>query len=313
MAKGQKTSKKKGGQKQNRKVRGFATNPSRDRQYMQLLNDPCNADYVDGAVYPGETGIVTRFAIDGNAGTGAGNTSGALIFHPNDNTFNIVTQDSPGTTFTLNAGNFITNNAPGTAFLHGSAAKARGLAACISALPNSTVFEAKGDIAVGNVSLETLYSTATSVNAIFSLLTVKGPVVRKNYEAKWVPGLMDSRYSQVLPGSNPSTTGTDQSDTNCVVIAWRSLAPASGLSYRVTLVAEWTPKLGAGMTTSSTSEPGLNTLGVVHAMHKSKPNWWHNLMDGIGSDLGGAARYLSQRAISNGVSSVLSAAPLMLM
>lgn len=304
---------KKGGGKRTRRGAGAARTLGKEDQYLRLLNDPCNADYVQGAVYPGETGIVSRFAIDGNAGTGAGETSGVLVYHPNDNTFAVFTSASPGTTFAINAGNFTYTGAPGVSFLTGSAAKVRGLAACISALPNSTVFDAKGDIAVGNVSLETLYGATTSVNAIFSLLTVKGPVVRKNYEAKFVPGGMDSRYSSVAFGNNPSISGTDISDTNCIVLAWRSMTAASGISYRLTLVGEWTPKLGSGLTVSTSAEPGIAHDQVIHAMHRTKPNWWHNLMDGIGSDLGGAARYLSQKAISYGVSGVAKAAGLMLM
>lgn len=285
----------------------------KEAQLVQLLADPCNADYVNGSVYAGESGIVSRFAVDSNIGAGVGETSGVIAFHPNDNTVCIITATSPGTTFTINAGSFIYNQVPGQTFLLGSAAKMRALAACITALPNSTVLEAKGDIAVGNVSLSSLYGTTASVNSIFSLLNVKGPVVRKNYEAKFVPGLMDSRYSSLVVGGNPSNSGTDDSDTNCIVLAWRSLAPASGISYRLTSVVEWTPKQGAGLTTSSNTEAGLDVNKVVAAMHNAKPNWWHNLMDGVGMDLGGAAKALTQRAVSYGVAGLTRAAGMLLL
>lgn len=273
-------------------------------QLAKLLNDPCSADIPAGSIYSGETGIVSRFAVELGVSSGATETCGAILFHPNDNTLAVFSQSNPATTFTVNAGNFVNTNGPGTTFLVANAAKMRSLAACITAMPSASTLNCTGDIAVGNITLSSVYGSAVSINSIFSLLTVRGPVVRKNYEAKMVPGAFDSRYAKVITAGNPSTTGTDDSDTSVIVIAFRGLPAASGLLYRLTSVVEWTPLLNVGLTTTSASNVGINHAAVTQALTKAHGGWWHNLWDHVGSDLGGVASRLAGNVISGGVKAV---------
>lgn len=272
----------------------------KEKQLAALLNDPCAADVPSGAVYSGERGIVSRFALEASVALGAGETAGAICFHPNDNSVAIFSAALPTTTFAVSAGNFVQSGGPGSAFLSANAAKIRALAACITAMPNSSSLNATGDISVGNVTLSSLYGAAVSVNQIFSLLTVRSPVVRKNYEVKLVPGGFDDRYAKVIAGGNPSTTGTDDSDTSVVVIAFRGLPAASGLNYRLTTVLEWTPTLNVGLTVTTVASPGVKHEAVTQALHKHHGGWWHNMWESIGSDLGGVASQLATTVVTGG-------------
>lgn len=298
---------KRNGRSRKRRARGGAGRSAVSEKvlsYAALLADPCEADVPEASVYPGETGIVSRFASEVAIGGGAGETCGFIAYHPNDNTVCVVTQALPTTTFVINAGSFIYNSVPGSTFLLASARKMRSLAACITAMPNSSTLNATGDIAVGNVSLSTLFATATSVTQVFSLLTKRAPIIRKNFEVRFVPGEMDQRYSNVLLGANPSLTGTDDTDTNVVVLAWRGLPAASGLNYRLTNVIEWTPLLNAGLTVSTATDPGMPHGAVVHEMHKHNPGWWHTLVEGVGHDIGIAGRYVGRMALDYGAKSI---------
>lgn len=271
----------------------------RAQQYLKLLSDPCNAVVPHGAVYSGESGIVSRFASELTVGTGAGETCGFLAFHPNDNTVCVFTQALASTTAVVNAGNFTYTNSPGLAFVTNNCAKIRSLAACISAMPNTSALNAVGDIAVGNITLSSLYATI-SVNDVFALLTARGPIVRKNYEVKMVPGEFDSKYSKAFVGANPSTTGTDDSDTTTVIIAWRGLPAATGFNARLTSVVEWTPIKGVGMTVSSATVSGINTTALVSAASSRQPSWWHNVASELVQDLSQTARYVGRQALSAG-------------
>ncbi|QKI28850.1 hypothetical protein 3 [Ginkgo biloba tombusvirus] len=277
---------------------------AKELQLARLLNDPCSAEIPAGSIYSGETGIVSRFAVELGVGSGVAETCGAILFHPNDNTVAILSQANPATTFTINAGNFVTGNGPGTAFLLSNAAKMRSLAACITAMPVSSTLNCTGDIAVGNLTLSSVYGTNVSINSIFSLLTVRGPMVRKNYEAKFVPGAFDSRYAKIFTGSNPSSSGTDDSDTAVVVLAFRGVPAASGLLFRLTSVVEWTPIFNVGLTTSSSTNVGVKHDVVTSALSKHHGGWWHNLWDRVGSDLGGIASHLAGQVITGGAKAV---------
>lgn len=273
-------------------------------QLARLLNDPCSAEIPAGSIYSGETGIVSRFAVELGAGSAAGETCGAILFHPNDNTLAVFTQANPATTFVVNAGNFVNTNGPGQLFLQSNAAKMRSLAACITAMPTSSTLNCTGDVAVGNVTLSSVYGATVSINSIFSLLTVRGPMVRKNYECKMVPGAFDSRYAKVIAAGNPSTTGTDDSDTSVICLAFRGLPAASGLLYRLTSVVEWTPILNVGLTATTTSNVGIKHEQVVSALSKSHGGWWHNLWNNIGSDLGGVASHLTSQVLTGGAKAI---------
>lgn len=304
-AKGKKTQKSKGGAKRSR---GGARVSARAAELANLLHNPCQADVPRGAVYGGENGVITRFASESSIGGAAGETAGVIAFHPNDNTVCIISQASPATTFAINAGSFVYNQVPGQSFLLGSAAKMRSIAACIQAMSNVSALNCTGDVACGNLTLSSLYATAASVNSIFSLLTTRAPINRKTFEAKLVPGSFDDKYARVITGANPSLTGTDDSDTNVVVLAWRGLPAATGLNYRLTNVVEWTPLLASGLTVSSSTSSGIKHEAVTQAMSRGKPGWWNNFVEGVQEDFGQVARYATREAMVKGARYLLAGA-----
>lgn len=234
---------------------------------------------------------MTERFISENFIVGATNTAGFIAFHPNSGWAVYGNGALSSTTITPS---YSSQNIAGNVFLLTNAQKVRGLAACIQGVCSSlSITSITGDIAVGNVSLDTLLSPATiSVDSLFSVLQARGAVSRDIKEVKFTPGSFDNRFCQYVSGSTLAalqSTGTDTSDTNAIVFAVRNLPVNTTFNIRITWVVEWTPKTGLGLVPSLQTSAGIKHEAVTTALHTRAPGWWHNLQQGVGSAMSGFA------------------------
>lgn len=267
----------------------------RAARYAKLLGDPCNGP-VQPQLFPGEVGLVGRFAQDVTVNASAGCVAGFVIYHPGTNML-ALTQQTASTNALSIAYGYAAGTTPGYATYSAIVAKSRPYAACLSAIaPGLSATNVAGEWCGGNCSLNTLASgVSVTVDDLFTLSTVRDAIDRKAVETRWKPANNDVMYA--APGT---FTGFDDSDSNVVYIAYRGIPAATAVSVRVTLVSEWTPKVKMGMavTASSTANATINPSAVAAAMDQANPSWWHTFTRNVGSDLQVAARYAGRVALN---------------
>lgn len=280
----------------NRVRNGSGTSNSPIAKYARMLDDPCNAETVTG-IYPGEIGVVQRTLADFTAGA-ALQTCGYVMYWPAVNAVDTngaaLSSVALAHTWTV-APPF----SPGHAYLTQIASKSRCLGACLAVSPASlSLTNIVGEWTVGCVSSDAVITGAgaVTVDQLFNVLSLKTLIQRKPAEVKFTPGVFDSKYQ-----SYGVAASADISDTNIVIIAWRGVPAGTILSTRITSILEYTTKSSATLGVSAVATSGgINHLAVTSALHKSKPNWFHNLWDNVTEDAGQAARYVARTALYKG-------------
>ncbi|APG76276.1 hypothetical protein 3 [Changjiang tombus-like virus 11] len=286
--------------------------------FQALLADPCNGPV--HSAYGGEAGITQRFVTDFTLNTGAGNTSGYLVFCPAAN----VRVQYEATASTI-AGFPVVGLGPGATFLATNASKGRSAAACVTVIPAATSYNnLTGELAAANIGYNTLSTlTSTSVDGVFQLCNSRTVMAKQAYDFKWFPQELDATYA-------PSASGTgsfnlpDPSDHNAIVVAWRGYPAGVALSFRVTTVLEWTPVSNIGIATTTMPRAPVDHLREASALHTHNPHWWTNMYRDVGSHMvdqvGKGLKYLGSVGVQQGVRyatqnlmpKLASAAPLLL-
>lgn len=248
-------------------------------KYAELLFDPCNADNELDYGYGGEKGFIQRLVADSQVNTAAGQTAGLIALHPQTGQGFATSQANGSTPFACALGNFTLGAiTPGQGFLAGVAEKTRSYAACISVFPAAvSLTNITGEYAMGVCSFDTLFNPALTVDAVFTLLTLRGSIEKHQTDIKWFPGTMDDRYN-----AWNNNLSIDTSDTNVVVYAYRSYPAALPLSVRTTNNVEWTPRTAGGLAITDQTRPALKTSNVVATMHRRNPKWLRNIADSMG-------------------------------
>jgi hypothetical protein len=270
--------------------------------YAHLLKDPCNAPL--STPYPGEAGFVQRFVLDTTVNTTAGDTAGYFVFSPSANQTFILGRATSGTAGT--PGIF---PGPGATYLNANAGKMRPISACITVIPSAVSYNnLTGELGVFNTSSDTITTgTSLTVDQVLQLTGARTVLAKRSYDARWMPGSLDHTYNASSPIGG--FTISDSSDANMVGIAYRGYPAGTALTIRVTLVCEWTPDPGLGITTTAARNPNVLAHDkVVAAMSHQDASWWHDLMRDAGQglryvaqDIGKAARYGIQRGLVGAV------------
>lgn len=241
--------------------------PQGPSPYQSLLADPCTS--LPLSPYGGERGIVERFVSDVTFGA-ATHTCGIAFVQPAANAFGGFTNTSPSidtiqTSASAVAGGFFVN----------SVQKARPIAACLELIPASlSITNITGELAMAVFDCTTVGGgLTTSVDKIFALSNDREVLRKQDYEIKWYPGNGDEYYN-----TRAVTGGTlqmsDPASQNAVVIAWRGIPAGTLLSFRITIVYEWTPIPGLGLAATSAPARSTDWKNQSAALHESHPNWW---------------------------------------
>jgi len=247
---------------------------SEQHAHMQVMQRPFTAQVPQNpCIYAGEQGTINRFLTDFTGGTGAGQTAYLLFFHPNTGYGGgIAAANSAAAISTTPGAN--ASLTPGFTTLASVAQKQRAVAAGIrfstTALSLTTIV---GEFAVGVVSLDTI-TTATTIDQLFVMAQGRANLTRDLHEARWYPNSFDAKYSSVNYGGI-SLTGSDTNDTNAVFVAIRGIPASTNISFQITNVAEWTPKVSSGMSVTATSSPGTDHQSTVQLLHQHTPGWHH--------------------------------------
>lgn len=257
-----------------------STGPNSVGMYASLLRDPCNGPI--GSYYGGETGIVQRFTQDVTLNTTAGHTCGFIAYTPASNTF--VNGSAPATTTAITP---TASGAPGVNFLATNASKSRALAACVTAMASAvSMTNMTGEIAVAIVASNNIEpSTPVTTDSVFQLCNQRSILAKRSYDVKWYPQLMDSTYNPTV--ASGAATLSDPADHNTILVAWRGYPAGVGLSFRLTSVAEWTPKPTIGVSVTSAPREAVNHQAINHALYTQNPHWWHNIFGDVAQHVAG--------------------------
>lgn len=311
MAKQTKSAKKKNTQKnvprqRKKRMGGGRVNIDRQLTYAQLLQHPDNGQMLADGVYGGELGNFQRFTNTFTLNGSAGQNSGFIAYCPaTGNGYGVSTAASnTALTFSLTNVGF-----PGAAFLGLNAAKTRGIAAKIEAIPAAaSITTLTGEICCGVTTIGNFVSGVTSVNDLFDISKAYGPIQRKTVISRWFPSGLDHTYSNynVVPDE----------DRHMVFIAYRGWPVAVPINVRLCSVVEYTIKNAIGISPSGSLSTPVDHEQVIRAVQNQDPHWHHSLMDevksvgrGVASDLGVFARTLVRHGLSTLGNQMVKQAP----
>lgn len=265
--------------------KGNSEDSTRIARHVSMILDPCNAE-IGPTAYRGSDGIVTRFRNVVATGPQTGKTGFIYVYYPAYNNIyvvNVTPSDTP--VFSGNAAG------PGQAFLLASGASQRAVAACCSLTYTGTELDRAGIIYSGVVPISAL-GTAKSVTDIAMLLQHEHRVTGENIEVKWSPGSVEEQYWE-----SGATTPSDGGDRNAIVILALGLNAATSSPYFSivnTLIAEWKPEPGQGLSTPNpSSHDVVGGLEKVRSVLQRMGTWWYT----VGSAAYGAYNSAPGKAI----------------
>ncbi len=285
----------------------------RQRHYARLLAEPDNGNLVPGGVYDGELGNFQRFISTVQLANGVNQTAGILAFFPATGNAISVSNAASNAALTFSVSN---TGLPGATFLTANAAKTRGIAAKVELIPSSlSVTNIVGEIAAGVTTLNSFVSGTTTVDDIFNIAKMYGPIQRRVYRSNWFPSGLDHTYSTY-------NTAPDE-DRHAVFIAFRNWPSTALLQARITYVLEYTVKNGIGIPPSAALSSPVGHNEVIQKLQTAEPHWHHSIVSevshaatGIAKDVGSFARAAAREGlVSLGKSmfrSAMSAGPLAL-
>lgn len=235
--------------------------------YKRLLVDPCTAPLL--SPYGGERGIIERFVADVTFGA-ATHTCGVAFVQPASNAYGGFSAPT-STTITL----CTSAAAVAEGFLQANAQKVRPIACCLELIPASlSITNITGELAMAVFDSTTIGGGFnTTADRVFALANDREVLQKRDYEIKWYPNVGDALYNN-RTGSGGTFNPAEQASQNEVVIAWRGIPAGTLLSFRITIVYEWTPIPGLGL--AATSAPGRSLDWQNHnaSLHETHPNWW---------------------------------------
>lgn len=259
---------------------------TRLERHVRMIVDPCNAE-LGPTAYRGSDGIISRFRNVQNFSATVGKTGFIFVFYPAYNAIQAVAVNSSDVlAFSP------TNAGPGQAFLLASGASQRAVAACSVATYTGTELDRSGILYSGVVPIASL-GVAKRVDEFAMLLQHESRVSDTDLEVKWSPSAVEEQYWE-----SGVATPSDGGDRNAIVIiglGFNAATTSSNFSIVNTLIAEWRPEPGQGLSVpnpSSHDVPG--GLEKIRSALTRMGNWWSNATSTItkayNSNLGVAVR-----------------------
>jgi hypothetical protein len=241
------------------------------KAYARLLRDPCSAALVHPTFVGGEGGMLIRAEYLITTLNTVGTTSGYFVWIPGGIgnvgglSSAIVGTDATSSSSATTPANYAVATQPGYSYLAAAAADVRAVAACVQVFYPGTESSRSGILAYGNVSGAAIQSgVPCSVSAVANVLERYERVPTGSIEIMWRP----SDYDQTPTAPTFPTPQTDLNKRSGLCISLQGGALATGLTLRLVCVYEYTPALGSGITTSSTSRntSGSSLNAVLNAL-----------------------------------------------
>lgn len=241
--------------------------------YARLLTDPCRAALAH-PVYPGASGgYLTRFSQYFTYNTGASDTTGYIHFTPGaisaDNT-DLIVYSGAGAALAATAQGALLG---GRSFLSGNASAVRCVAACVNVVYSGSEVDRSGRIHYGltNGSLVDAGQTVAPGD-VFASMENMMRTPTNIIEVAWKPNDWDSNF--VDPTASMSALHKDKASS--ITIGWVGLKASVPMTFRITAVYEWQPRIATGISMVTNSHSGSrNTLNdVIEMVERASRNPW---------------------------------------
>lgn len=237
-------------------------------RHVNMIVDPCNAE-LGPTAYRGADGIISRFRNVITIQPAVGKSGFIYVFYPAYNAIQMVN---------VNASDVLafspTAAGPGQAFLLASGATQRAVAACSAITYTGTELDRSGILYSGVIPVSAL-GTAKRIDEFAMLLQHEARVSDTDLEVKWSPSSVEEQYWE-----SGVATPSDGGDRNAIVIigfGFNSATTSSNFSVINTLIAEWRPEPGQGLSTPNPSSHDVPAgLEKVRSTLQKLGNWWSN-------------------------------------
>jgi hypothetical protein len=248
------------------------------KAYGRLLRDPCSAPLVHPTFTGGEGGMLVRAEYLITLFVNSTSTCGVVVWIPGgignvgaSAASGVIGAESPASSGAITPTNYILATQPGYTYLSTAAADVRAVAACMQVFYPGTESTRSGILAYGNVSGAAIVSgTSTSVSNVSNILERYERVPTNSIELMWRP----ADFDQTPTAPTYPTTQADLNKRSGLCVALQGGALAVGLTVRFVCVYEYTPALGSGITTSSTSRnTSSSTLNSVLNVLDAAGDW----------------------------------------
>lgn len=261
-------------------------------RHVNMIVDPCNAE-LGPTAYRGADGIISRFR-NVSVVSPAGKTGFMFVFYPAYNAIQLIAVNpSDVLAFSPTAGG------PGQSFLLASGASQRAVAACSSLNYTGTELDRSGVIYSGVVPIAAL-GVAKRVDEFAVNLQHESRVIDGHLEVKWSPSSIEEEYWESGVATPPG--GGDRNAIVFIGLGFNPLTTSGNFSIINTLIAEWRPEPGLGLSNpnpSSHDVPG--GIEKVRSTLQKLGNWWSNATNYVqkaySSDIGKAIRTAVMLAI----------------
>ena len=224
---------------------GRRTLDSNALAYARLVADPCNAALVR-PIYPGgDSGILVRSEAFTTFGTAAGASAGVFHWVPgyiNASATQLIGMQSTGPAVIQLTGPVA--GTPGVSIIQSIASGVRCVAACMKVTYPGSESTRAGRIHYG-ITKASLVDSAIDVKAdeVAQCLQHYSRTPADTIEMFWKPDAGDFEFTD--PNEVASPVIRDRK--SALTVAWAGLPEAVGLTFHLTAVYEFTPKIGQGL------------------------------------------------------------------
>jgi hypothetical protein len=241
------------------------------RAYALLLSDPCGGALVHPTFTGGAGGLLVRAESMFTQGSLPTSTSSFVGWTPGaigSTTYlgvnygvSILLGESATSTTPVTITNGSNVSQPGYVYLAAAAADVRAVAACIQVFYPGAEMNRAGIVAYGTLSgAAVINGNITTVSSISNVLERYERTPTGSIEMMWRP----SDYDQTPTAPTLQTPQPDINKRSGIGVTSIGGPLATGLVYRLVCVYEYTPALGSGITTASTSRStSTSTLNMV--------------------------------------------------
>lgn len=241
---------------------------TRLKRHVTMVMDPCNAE-LGPTAYRGADGIVTRFRNVVQITPAVGKQGFFYVFYPAYNSAQLVSVN-PSDAVTWGANTV----GPGQTFLLNNGESQRVVGACSALNYTGTELDRSGIIYSGVVPISAL-NVSKTVSDIIPILQHEHRVSENTIEVKFSPTASEEDYW------NSGSAAPDQiGDHNAICIIGLGLSAttsAQNFSIINTLIAEWRPEPGFGLSTPNPSSHDVPAgLERVRNVLQKMGTWWYS-------------------------------------
>lgn len=247
-----------------RRMRGNTARRTLDSgalSYARLIADPCGAPLAH-PVYSGtEGGYLVRAEAILNVGAVAGHKNGRFLFTPGaiGSAEAILAFSGPDDT-SAGASVSFGADAPGYGFIRGQASTARPVAACLKVSFIGSELNRSGRVHFGQVSSAVDAGSTYSIGEFHALSPHYSRTPAQEIELVWKPNDADQLFSDPIS----TMTFEERARKAALLVSWAGLPDGVGLTFRLTTIYEWQPRVNRGLSNPNLSKsPSANTLDDV--------------------------------------------------